>query len=255
MNDHEEAEFERVLFHAVEEAKKFGYTPTRFIGMINGKGAFQTVKDIVASGKPSEGFDKLALKNRIDLTCEAIIVETRWRIFFDEDLLEIAERRLTKYNYRWNPYTADEAPNVIYQDNFIPPTDDNREKAMRKIHQRPEQVQFRESLIVLYGSRCCITGPTILQALEAAHICAYRGSKSNHLQNGLLLRADLHNLFDNYLFSIEPSSFKVHCSAALKAVTAYQFIHGASLDFGSARLGPSRRALEVHWKVFSEQSP
>jgi hypothetical protein len=255
VNEHEEAEFERFLFHAVKEAKKFGYTPTRFIGLINGKGAFQTVKDIVASGKPSEGFDKLALNNRIDLTCEAIIVETRWRIFFDEDLLGIAERRLTKYNYRWKPYTTNEAPNVIYQDNFEPPTDDNREKAMRNINQRPEQVKFRESLIVLYGPRCCITGPTILQALEAAHICAYRGSKSNHPQNGLLLRADLHNLFDNYLFSIEPSSFKIHSSAALQAVNSYQFIHGASLDFGSAKPGPSRRALEVHWKVFNEQPP
>ena len=102
MNRQEEAQFEHTLLEAVEQAKKLGYTPNQFIGMIATRGPFQTVKDIVASGRPSPGFDRLALLQRIDLTCEAIIVETKWRTFFDEDLLEIAERRLSQYKYPWS---------------------------------------------------------------------------------------------------------------------------------------------------------
>jgi HNH endonuclease len=36
-----------------------------------------------------------------------------------------------------------------------------------------------------------------LDILEAAHISPYRGEEDNHPENGLLLRADLHTLFDH----------------------------------------------------------
>src|SRR5271155_3471993 len=40
--------------------------------------------------------------------------------------------------------------------------------------------------------------------LEAAHISPYRGLQSNHPQNGLLLRADLHSLFDLGMLAVDP---------------------------------------------------
>jgi len=101
MDSKQEAKFEQVLLEAVDQAKAFNYHPNRFVAMIRSKGPFQTVKDIVASAKPSDGFNELLLAGRMDLTCEAIIVQTEWRTFFDEDLLAIAERRLNAHGYAW----------------------------------------------------------------------------------------------------------------------------------------------------------
>lgn len=106
MDSKEETKFEQVLLEAVDQAKAFNYHPNRFVAMIRSKGPFRTVKDIVASAKPSDGFNKLLLARRMDLTCEAIIVQTEWRTFFDEDLLAIAERRLTAHGYAWAKFVG-----------------------------------------------------------------------------------------------------------------------------------------------------
>ncbi len=41
-----------------------------------------------------------------------------------------------------------------------------------------------------------ITGETVEQIIEAAYNKAYDGNKTNHVTNGLLLRVDIHQLFD-----------------------------------------------------------
>ena len=51
-----------------------------------------------------------------------------------------------------------------------------------------------------YGGRCAITGYDVEEALQAAHIVPYLGPQSNTVNNGLLLRADVHNLFDSTYF-------------------------------------------------------
>lgn len=45
--------------------------------------------------------------------------------------------------------------------------------------------------------------------MEAAHIRPYRGKKDNHPSNGLLLRADIHTLFDLNLVAIDPETLKI----------------------------------------------
>src|SRR5205823_2979542 len=61
---------------------------------------------------------------------------------------------------------------------------------------RQGQFAFRAALIEAYGGRCAMTGCDILEVLEAAHIVPYRGPSTNAVSNGLLLRADIHTLFD-----------------------------------------------------------
>ena len=46
-----------------------------------------------------------------------------------------------------------------------------------------------------------VTSESTLEVLEACHIQDYKNDKSNHHQNGLLLRVDLHKLYDNGLLS------------------------------------------------------
>ncbi len=60
--------------------------------------------------------------------------------------------------------------------------------------------------MVRYEHRCVVTGCTVIAVLEAAHIRPYRRPEDNDVKNGLLLRADIHTLFDLNLLGIEPGT-------------------------------------------------
>ena len=64
------------------------------------------------------------------------------------------------------------------------------------------QSSFRVLVTDAYKRRCAITGENTLVALEAAHIVPYSKDGSHEIQNGLLLRADFHRLFDVGLVSV-----------------------------------------------------
>ena len=88
-----------------------------------------------------------------------------------------------------------------------PPIDsdhDARVYAMRAVHLRRGQPLFRARLLDAYSSKCAITGCSAVEVLEAAHVLPYRGEHTHRLDNGLLLRADLHTLFDCQLLWITP---------------------------------------------------
>lgn len=81
---------------------------------------------------------------------------------------------------------------------------DTRERTLAEIDIRRGQPKFRRELIRAYNARCAVTGSSTLQVLEAAHIFPYRGAYTNVVQNGLLLRSDVHTLFDLRLLTIAP---------------------------------------------------
>ncbi len=92
---------------------------------------------------------------------------------------------------------------------YLPRGGDCREKAWAQIFRRRGQGPFRDGLLRRYGSQCLVTGCTVLAILEAAHIDPYREDMHNHLGNGLLLRADIHTLFDLDLLVIEPTDLRI----------------------------------------------
>lgn len=70
------------------------------------------------------------------------------------------------------------------------------------VRPRIGQSAFRVLVTDAYNKRCALTGENTLVALEAAHIVPYSGEGSHDVQNGLLLRADFHRLFDVGLVSV-----------------------------------------------------
>lgn len=64
------------------------------------------------------------------------------------------------------------------------------------------QSGFRANVLEAYHRRCAISQERTLPALEASHIKAYKESGSNNVSNGLLLRADLHQIFDEGYITI-----------------------------------------------------
>lgn len=123
MEARDNEEFTQYLMSAVREAEHLGYNPHRFKGMLNADGGHQTVNRILASGKPSDGFIRLHGLGRVDLTCEAIIVESRWRQYFDEDLLARAENLLRQVGYPFRRYQSVEQ--IDSKDEPVDPVLDN----------------------------------------------------------------------------------------------------------------------------------
>ncbi|QKV65307.1 HNH endonuclease [Pseudomonas sp. 43A] len=82
---------------------------------------------------------------------------------------------------------------------------------------RPEQASFRRKLFIAYNGRCVITGCSVVQALDAAH---RRGRKwrdgHNDIRDGLLMRKDLHALYDAGLLRISDDGYVQLVEGALE---------------------------------------
>ncbi|WP_250537038.1 HNH endonuclease [Caballeronia sp. AZ10_KS36] len=74
---------------------------------------------------------------------------------------------------------------------------------LRAIAIRQGQSGFREKLLSAYGRTCAVTGCRVVDLLEAAHIRPHAEEPNYNVTNGLLLRADIHTLFDLGLLAID----------------------------------------------------
>jgi len=125
-------------------------------------------------------------------------------------------------------------------------TTDARAKTLAAIALRQGQPRFRKALLRAYDGRCAISGCDLEEALEAAHILPYRGEYTHHVQNGILLRADLHTLLDRGLISIDPDSLTVVIHPKLKH-SQYAALGGTKLHLpASPSERPSSEALRKH---------
>jgi putative restriction endonuclease len=66
------------------------------------------------------------------------------------------------------------------------------------------QGAFRLMVMDAYGRRCAITGDKTLPALDAAHIRPFHAVESHDVRNGILMRSDLHRLFDQGYVTVTP---------------------------------------------------
>jgi predicted restriction endonuclease len=90
---------------------------------------------------------------------------------------------------------------------------------------RKGQSKFRKLLLEEFDGKCAISGSRVEEILEAAHIRPYDGPHTNIAANGILLRADLHTLFDLNLIKINPKTSSVVIDKTL-AKTEYKQYQG-----------------------------
>lgn len=72
------------------------------------------------------------------------------------------------------------------------------------VRPRLGQGAFRVLVTDVYGRRCAVTQERTLPALEAAHIRPYSAGGAHEVSNGLLLRRDIHSLFDAGYVTVTP---------------------------------------------------
>jgi len=120
-------------------------------------------------------------------------------------------------------------------------TETEKEKVSRSVALRRGQPSFRKKLLKAYQNTCAITGTSFPPILEAAHIIPYMGQRTNHITNGLILRADIHTLFDLGLLGID-QNYTVVISSSLQH-TEYDEYNGKKIHL--PRLITERPSLEA----------
>ena len=115
---------------------------------------------------------------------------------------------------------------------------------------RAGQGEFRSKIIEKFTRTCAFTGPNHEAALEAAHLYRYSEHGVHHLGGGLLMRRDIHTLFDRGLIAVrtevKPSVIDIHPD--LSRHPEYASLNGKQLcvDITDAQL----HWLALHWKQF-----
>jgi putative restriction endonuclease len=119
----------------------------------------------------------------------------------------------------------------------------------RMVRPRLGQGTFRFAVQSVYG-KCAVTREHSLPALDAAHIVPYGSGGRHEIPNGLLLRADIHKLFDRGYVTVTPD-FRFRVSPRLQHEyhngKIYYQLEGTELWLpDSAEDRPRREHLERH---------
>jgi len=121
---------------------------------------------------------------------------------------------------------------------------DERKRTNVERVSRKNQGKFRDSLLDAFQGKCAITACDVERALDAAHIFPYRGQKTDCAWNGILLRLDLHRLFDSYLLTIDPLSGQVYLEPSL--MNSYGVVANTKVCFPEEPVSENRKQV-LRW--------
>ena len=116
----------------------------------------------------------------------------------------------------------------------------------RSIQGRQGQQDFRQKLLTAYQRKCAITGSTIESLLEAAHIQPYCDGGPFDEANGLLLRADIHTLFDLGLIAINVGNMTVVIHPSLDDTEYGRYANQLIALPSDPKHQPNKPALDQH---------
>ena len=155
-----------------------------------------------------------------------------------DDLVDLRDGFLVEKSVDngWSAAVASEAANI----------DLASETSKRELRWgRPDQQAFRDAAILRHDGKCVFTGCGVKEAIHAAHVVPHTGHPQfERPDNSLILRMDIHGLFDADLISIDPATSVAVVSAKL-AKTSYIKLAGKPVDH---KLSPV--SLQHHFDRF-----
>lgn len=120
-------------------------------------------------------------------------------------------------------------------------------RQMRSVAVRKGQPRLRRDLLEAYDGRCAVTGCDVPEALDAAHIHGHATGGSMHVSNGLLLRSDIHTLFDCGLLVIDTTAWMTVVHPQLHKTASGSALHGLPYRLpDDPSKHPSPHALDLH---------
>lgn len=117
----------------------------------------------------------------------------------------------------------------------------------RTVRVRNGQAVFRASLLEQFGEVCAFLGPMPAATLEAAHLYSYARSGMHHTYGGLLLRRDVHRLFDLGQIAINPTTMTLDIAPSIRAYSDYDKLHGQPLAVPLAKA--HKKWIAEHWAM------
>ena len=127
---------------------------------------------------------------------------------------------------------------------------DDRKRVLAEQVRREKQGEFRQALLEAYSGSCAATGVDVPEVLQAAHIDPYRGKKSQVVTNGMLLRADIHLLYDAHLLTVLPEKNIIRVNKQLGSSFYSQFDGHQIQVPKNPLLRPNDELLEMHMREF-----
>ena len=125
---------------------------------------------------------------------------------------------------------------------------DNTEHRYSKGLARPEQAGFRAQVMRAYERTCAVTRCTVPEALEAAHLVPVAEGGEYALNNGIMLRRDIHRLFDLNLVAMNPDNMVV--ALADRISRNYGKLNGKRVKLPCG--GPVPEDFAARWQRFRE---
>ncbi|KNX39609.1 hypothetical protein VV01_19350 [Luteipulveratus halotolerans] len=101
---------------------------------------------------------------------------------------------------------------------------------LRLVRVRRGQQKFRARLLDVQGTTCAFTGSAPPRVLEAGHLYSYANLGVHHEHGGLLLRRDIHRLFDDGSLAVNPSDLRIDVSDELESYDQYASLHDHELQ-------------------------
>ncbi|MFO7285414.1 MAG: hypothetical protein LOD94_06340 [Gammaproteobacteria bacterium] len=97
-----ESGFNEAMLDIYRRAKsEAGYTASAFLKMVVEHGGVEAARMLIHSQRVSSGYTELWERGRLDLSMEAMIVETpRFHELFSPEEIEICRKRLADYGYQ-----------------------------------------------------------------------------------------------------------------------------------------------------------
>jgi hypothetical protein len=118
-------------------------------------------------------------------------------------------------------------------------------KEIIELKKRKSASKFKKMISEAYEGTCAITGENTEAVLEACHIQEFINEESDHYQNGILLRVDIHRLFDKGLIQIK-EDYTVSVSSEVIS-DYYQSLNGMKILLPKNKNWfPSKEALRYH---------
>lgn len=143
------------------------------------------------------------------------------------------------------PKTVSIAP-VVTPEKFALKTK-SRNKRTANVNTRPDQPKFRFDVMKRYGPKCAVCDLTLDPTLEAAHIYPVSEDGSDHEENGLVMCANHHKIFDSHFFAILPN-FTLEFKPGVKK-SDLRIIHD---DISHLSKKPHQEALDARYKLFKK---
>lgn len=147
----------------------------------------------------------------------------------------------------WQEVSARLATPLLLEESHVP---EQRYGTPQSVLPRLGQGAFRVIVADGYHRQCAFSSSHILHVLDAAHIKPYAEGGTHSPNNGLLLRKDIHTLFDRGYVTVAPD-YRIEVSRRIKEEfnngVEYYAMHGKQIHLPeSAVLHPSRELLTWH---------